>query len=62
MATDKDTIKVYEQELKRLRLNNLRLRIHMDVIVRTPRCMMAERLRKEYNITAGLSESILRLN
>lgn len=62
MTTDKDTIKVYEQELKRLRLNNLKLRIHMDILVCTPNCKMAENVRKEHNGAADLSESIIHLN
>jgi hypothetical protein len=43
-----DLIKEYEKELKRLRRNNLRLKMHMNVLVHTPACDTARKIRKEY--------------
>lgn len=35
-------------ELKRLRRNNLRLRLHMEILASTPECRTAEKIRETY--------------
>lgn len=60
MATEKETIKALEKELKRLRLNNLRLKLHMNVLINTPCSKTAEKIR----VTEGkmFDDSIVQLN
>jgi hypothetical protein len=47
MATDKD-IQIYRKELKRLRRENLKLKMHMQVLVSTPRCYTSRLIRARY--------------
>lgn len=56
-----DLIREYEKELRGLRLSNLRLKLHMDIIVRTPASNTARKLRKEY-VPADFSESTIYYN
>jgi hypothetical protein len=59
-ANEKEIVKAYEKELKRLRLNNLRLKLHMNVLVNTPKCKTAEKIR----VSEGMmfNDSIINLN
>ena len=61
MVTEKQQIKELEKQLKSQRLKNLILRLHMQVIVRTPYCASAARLRKRYTKEI-FSDSAINLN
>lgn len=49
MATQKQTIRELEKELRRLRLNNLKLKMHMQVLVNHPFNFAASKIRSIYN-------------
>jgi hypothetical protein len=48
-------------EMNRLRRNNLRLRLYMEILTSTPACRTAEILRKTYG-TEVSNESLIHLN
>lgn len=62
MAPDKETILAYEKEIKRLRIENLKIKLHMEVLIKTPRCKTTQRIRNIYGVSADFSNSILHLN
>jgi len=63
MATEKDEIIAeYEKELRRLQRKNIQLKTHMDVLIRTPYCEAAEKIRKTHRATADFAEHVLNLN
>ena len=61
MATDKLIIKELEKELRRLRINNLKYKLHMQVLVGSPNSRTAKRVLQE--ATGNIfDESIINLN
>jgi hypothetical protein len=62
LKVSEDLNREYEKELRRLRINNLRLRLHMEVLVKTPSCRIVQKIRTAYGTSADFSESILHLN
>jgi hypothetical protein len=62
MATDKLVIKELEKELKRLRLNNLRIKLHMQVLVSNPASKTSDDIRTRYQGKGMFEESILHYN
>jgi hypothetical protein len=48
-------------ELNRLRRNNLKLRLYMEILASTPRCKTAEKIRDTYGEKI-FSESLIHLN
>jgi hypothetical protein len=61
IKAQEDLLKAYEKELRHLQRKNLRLKLHMEVIVRTPQCNTAAKLRKDYS-TADFSDSVIYCN
>jgi hypothetical protein len=51
-----------EKELKRLRLNNLKIKLHMEVLVHSPFSKTASEIRKTYSKAPDFSESIIHFN
>ena len=54
-------LKNLNDELNRLRRNNLRLRLHMEVLTSTPECKKAEKIRETYGEKI-FNESLIHLN
>jgi hypothetical protein len=52
----------YTKELKRLRMANLRIKLHMEVLVSHPDIKTASELRERYRGDATFKESILHYN
>jgi hypothetical protein len=48
-------------EITRLRRNNLRMRLYMEILASTPRCKTAEKIRDTYGEEI-FSESLIHLN
>lgn len=48
-------------ELNRLRRNNLRLRLHMEVLASTPECRTSEKIRETYGDRV-FNDSIIHAN
>lgn len=49
MATNKEIIRELEKELRRLRLNNLKLKMHMQVLINHPSGYASAKIRGIYN-------------
>jgi hypothetical protein len=54
--------RILEKELRRLRIKNLRLKLHMEVLLHHPLSAAAEKLSADYLVKANMSESIINLN
>lgn len=50
------------KELRRLRLNNIKMKMHLQVIIGNPACKTSEDLKQKYKSSAAFSESILHYN
>jgi hypothetical protein len=61
MVTPEQEIKNLEKELKRQRLKNIRLKLHMEVLFRNPECNTAKRIRRENEI-ADFDNSTIHMN
>jgi hypothetical protein len=62
LEASEDLARGYERELKRLRMNNLKIKLHMEVLVHNPNCKTASEIRKTYNEAPDFSESIIHFN
>ena len=49
MATNKEIIRELEKELRRLRINNLKLKMHMQVLINHPFGYASAKVRSVYN-------------
>lgn len=47
----------YEKEINRLRTDNLRVKLHMEIIVNTPMCRTARFLMEKYRDEASMNET-----
>jgi hypothetical protein len=52
----------YEKELRRLRLANLKLKLHMEVLVSNPKSKTAEEIKQRNQGKGMFAESILHYN
>jgi hypothetical protein len=62
LEASEDLAKEYEKELKRLRMNNLKIKLHMEVLVHSPFSKTASEIRKTYCEVPDFSESIIHFN
>jgi hypothetical protein len=62
LKSEEELIKEYEKELKRLRMKNLKIKLHMEVLVHNPFSKTASEIRKIYSVTPDFSESIIHFN
>jgi hypothetical protein len=62
LESQKQLIKELARELTRIKRNNLRLKTHMQVLVGTPRCKTAEKIRYAALLNADLTVNAINLN
>ena len=61
IEAQQELIKGYENELRRLRLSNLKMKLHMQVLVKQPNSLAAEKICKQY-VKADFGDSIIHFN
>lgn len=62
LDASQDLNREYEKELMRLRIANLRIKLHMEILVSHPDINTSAELREKYRGDATFKESILHYN
>jgi len=62
MATHQQLISDLEKLLHEQKLKNLKMKMHIVVLVTTPRCATASKLREKYSATSDITGPVLNLN
>jgi hypothetical protein len=62
LALERAVITLLKAELKHVCIKNIKLKMHMNVLVKTPECTAAKKIRLENGGKLDFSESILHMN
>jgi hypothetical protein len=62
MEASRYSVDVLTTELRRLRRENLKLKMHMQVIVSNPETRTSQKLRDKYEVEPDFGSSVLHMN